>query len=68
MNEAGKIQALVDDLIDKKWRVLYRGKHYWAYPPDRSLPPLGFAKTPGHGRAMANLRAQLKARNYEWKS
>jgi hypothetical protein len=59
-------EALVEALVKAGWRV-ESGKHYIAYPPDKALSPVTFAKTPSDHRSFANTISRLRQRGFQWK-
>jgi len=52
-------EELVRKLRRQGWRVS-EARHYTAYPPDKSIPPIVFAKTPSDYRALKNTIARLR--------
>jgi hypothetical protein len=54
------IRRWLDQAEKEGWRVKLGGKHYRMYPPDKDVPSVTIPASPGRGRAMANIRAQLR--------
>jgi hypothetical protein len=52
-------EALVRKLRAMGWEVA-EGRHYTAYPPDKSKAPITFAKTPSDRRALKNTISLLR--------
>ena len=53
-------EELVRKLRKQGWTVDGSGRHYKAYPPDKSKPMVVFAKTPSDQRAFANTKSALR--------
>lgn len=55
-------------LIEQGWRLVVTGKgHTMAYPPDKTKPGVLLPSTPGGGRWLPNLVAQLRRSGFVWK-
>ena len=52
-------KRIIHEIQDRGWTVV-RGKHYHAYPPDKTMPPVYFSKTPSDPRAIKNLLSDLR--------
>jgi hypothetical protein len=64
---ADDIKRIRKALIDQGWRIEERkGGHDMAYPPDRSKPGVAMPGTPGGGRWLQNLIAQLRRSGFIW--
>jgi hypothetical protein len=62
-----EITAIRRALIEQGWRIESKGKGYdRAVPPVKDLPAVSLPKTPGEGRAIANLIAQLRRSGFIW--
>lgn len=55
-----QIRELINTLEAQGWRIERGGKHYKAYPPDRTKPMVTIPTTPGGGRWKQNLISQLR--------
>lgn len=62
---AKDLRQLVKNLKAQGWRVEETKKGYMAYPPDQTLSPVSFHKTPSDHRAAANLLSALRQRGYD---
>jgi hypothetical protein len=64
---ADDIKAIRKALIDQGWRIEARkGGHDMAFPPDKSKAPVSLPGTPGGGRWLQNLIAQLRRSGFVW--
>lgn len=64
---AKDIDRIRKALREQGWRIEARkGGHDMAYPPDRTARPVPLPSTPGGGRWMPNLIAQLRRSGFIW--
>ena len=60
------IQRIVKALTEQGWEIDGSGRHYKAYPPEKSQPFIVFPKTPSDGRAQKNILSRLKKSGFVW--
>lgn len=63
---ADDIKRIRKALIEQGWRIESKGGYDQAYPPDPSKPRVKLPSTPGGGRWMPNLIAQLRRSGFVW--
>lgn len=64
---ADDIKQIRKALIAQGWRIEARkGGHDMAFPPDKSKSAVALPGTPGGGRWMQNLIAQLRRSGFVW--
>jgi len=62
-----EITAIRKALIAQGWRIEARkGGHDMAFPPDKTKSAVTLPSTPGGGRAIPNLIAQLRRSGFIW--
>lgn len=61
-----ELKKIKKELERQGWRIERRAKHGMAFPPDKSKPPVVLPSTPGGGRWLQNLIAQLRRSGFQW--
>lgn len=60
------IKAIRKALTEQGWRIENKGGYDQAYPPDPTKRRVKLPKTPGEGRAIPNLIAELRRSGFIW--
>lgn len=65
---ADELKRIHRALDEQQWTIRpgRKGKHDMAFPPDPSMPAVTLPGTPGGGRWLPNLIAQLRRSGFIW--